>query len=160
MARINNSDTIKRILDDAKIQTAIDNVPQELASKVVPVLIANPLRVVNVTGNGTKLTTGQYTIYTTPSDKDFYLTNASLHNQSDATADNTFITLDCTMKGQNSANLLRMGKITLTAFSGSISHNYFNPILLERGTTISLNTTFTAGVSQTDATIQGYAVGE
>lgn len=44
MATINNSDTIKRILDDAGIQTSIDNVPSELASKVVPVLISNPIR--------------------------------------------------------------------------------------------------------------------
>jgi len=42
MAKIHNSDIQKRIIEEAKLQVAVDNVPQELAEKVLPVLISNP----------------------------------------------------------------------------------------------------------------------
>jgi len=42
MTNIHNSDIQKRIIDEAKLQVAIDKVPQQLAEKVVPVLISNP----------------------------------------------------------------------------------------------------------------------
>ena len=72
MVNINNSDLKKEL----KINIITDAVPTELGKTVVPVMEINPklLRVCNII-EGTTLI-GPTTFYTTPANKDFYLTNA------------------------------------------------------------------------------------
>lgn len=57
MTIIHNSDIQRRIIDEAKLQVGIDSVPQELAEKVLPVLVSNPKgkkRILIFTDNNTR----------------------------------------------------------------------------------------------------------
>lgn len=152
MARIHNTETVKRILDDAGIQTSQDNVPQELASKVVPVLIANPLRTSNILKQ--KFTTG--TMYTTPTDKDFFLTSAIISsvsvNESSSGAD----TLVVTPFGQANVTLLANynGSGAGSENTNTNSQTYNPPLKLARGSAIA----YTLDASAGSATITGYTV--
>lgn len=160
MAKINKIETIKRIMDDAGIQTSTDDVPKELASKIVPVLISNPdlKKYESVIESAGRNTTGSSVIYTTPIDKDFYLTDVYLQNQSDSTADNTIISLSVTQKGKANKFIIYMRKLTTTAFDHMISRKLDPPIRLERGSTITSASTFTAGASETTGSIIGFIV--
>ena len=159
MAQIHNSETTKRILDDAGIQTSRDDVPNQLASKIVPVLISNPNRSGSmIIESGSRTTTGSTTVFTTPSNKDFYLTDITLTNVSNAAADNTSITVTAVDHRGQAKILIYMPKITLTAHSQTITKTFPVPILLSRSSVISQTSSFAAGVSTTATTITGFVV--
>lgn len=159
MATINNSDTIKRILNDAKIQTSIDDVPNQLASKVVPVLIANPERIVNVIKNYNKANTGASTMYTTPTDKDFYLTDVWLSGSADVLYDGTSARITAIAEGAVAVDVLSHKNQTLTIFQNVFHNRPFNPpVKLERGSVIAVVLSFAAGTPFYTAGFSGYTV--
>lgn len=159
MATINNSETIKRILNDASIQTAVDDVPNELGKTVVPVLISNPAKEENLVwaNNISSSSIAGMVIYTTPNNKDFYLTYLNLSNQSDATADNTEIIVRANMGGVL-RDLINMSKLTTTAFTDNIISNFTIPIKIDRGSNIVLRNVFTAGTSTSAVCLAGYTM--
>ena len=75
MAIIQNSQTIKEIRKAAGLSIS-DGFPQRIADAVIPTIEVNPenFRIANVVENNNTGTTGSFTIYTTPSNKSFYLT--------------------------------------------------------------------------------------
>lgn len=158
MAKIHNTDTIKRILDDAGIQISIDDVPQELARKIVPVLISNPLRIANVIKSSNRSVTGLGTVFITPTDKDFYLTNAWVSFDCNATADSTSYFITATNSEGLLINLGILNKQTLTARNGELVLSYPTPLLLSRGTAINISQTFSVGASSIAGGISGYTV--
>jgi len=158
MVQIHNSETIKRILDDAGVQTSKEDVPRVLASKVVPVLISNPKRYCDVFVRDVRAVTGTGVLYTTPLDKDFYLTNAFLSNLSDVVADNTSIFLGVVLENGDSAFIIDFVKPTTTVYDNGQAVNFPTPLKLKRGSQITFSSTFTAGTSSTIANIGGYTV--
>lgn len=159
MATINNSDTIRRILDDAGIQTSIDDVPKELASKVVPVLISNPISE-TVIKSGSSSTTGGFTIYTTPSNKDFYLTSIQFHVIKDVVCNMATgsVTVLGVKEGRTAEALSRLGVITLTAQDDVVAVAFPNPIKLDRDSTISSTVSYAAGVMVRTVVLSGLLV--
>ena len=157
MAQINNSESIKRMLDDGGIQTAHDQVPTQLASKVVPVLVANAQKVVNVVQDATSTTTGATTIYTTPTDRDFFLTGVFLSNASSALQDGTLIEYSIYVGGSKE-KIIRLRKLTLVAYTGTAQRDLSVPIKLDRGSIVELSHTFSAGTSTTSASLTGYTI--
>jgi len=162
MADIHNSDLKREIIDGAKINTAFDKIPQQLAEKVVPVMETNPkfFRTINVVESGSRDTSGQIALYTTPTDKDFYITSVQINNQSDVTADNTDAYISTKLPDGNSATLAQLFKLSTTVFQGVINLSFPIPIKIKRGTAINFGSTFTAGASITGAGITGYIVEE
>lgn len=156
MATINNPETLKKIVMDAGIQTAYDSIPTRLANSVVPVIVANPKPIVNIVKWIASVGTGTQTLYTTPTDKDFFLTNVIISAQADVNCDNTVYDVTATPDEGGAIILLRLPKITLTVFQDSISVVFPHPIKIARGTTITFGTTYTAGVSHAVAQIMGY----
>lgn len=156
MAQIHNTETIKRILDDGGIQTSTEDVPTQLASKVVPVLVSNPPIVANVLESAMRNTTGSVTVYTTPTDKDFFLTSAYLGFVCDATCDGTLYFLKVSPKGQASTSLISIRKATTTADRDFQPFAFPIPLQLEKGTNITVTCTFTAGTTSFDGGIVGY----
>lgn len=147
MATINNSDILKRIIEEAKIQTSVDEVPTQLASKVVPVLISNPQQISKIVREQTAVNTTA-TIYTTPADKDFYLSSLSLTN--DRGADGmTYVSI--VIDGETHI-LLRCP--SQAGSSGIINSSYIAPVKIDRESVI----TITSSVALLDgyATITGY----
>lgn len=139
MAKINNSNAIRRIIHDAGIQTSIDKVPQELASKVVPVLISNPKPEYYVVESASSSNSAALiTLYQTPKDKDFYLTAGTLSMIKDAGSTATGVYLRVTINGV-AKSLLRIPSITLTAHSEAISITPIEPLKIDRNSLITLH---------------------
>jgi len=159
MPEIHNSELTKELIDGGKIQTAYDPVPKHLAEKVVPVMEVNPkiLQPINIFVRGSSAASGTSTIYTTPTDKDFFLCGVSCDMNSDAAADNTYYVLQATLQDGTTLDL-RWQKTTLTAFNKTAIYNFPKPIKLKKGSTVTIGTTFTVGAATKDVTIWGYLV--
>lgn len=152
MAQINNSQLSKEIIDGAKIQTSFNQIPTQLADKVVPVMEVNPklLRrcnyVASATANGT--------IATTPTDRDLFIFAVTLCGQQNgAGTSNPRVVI--TPKGGLATTMVALQlRATAAVDKDSLvtSLNLTYPILLERGSTITFTTTATSAT----ATVFGY----
>jgi hypothetical protein len=164
MATIYNSDLSREIVEGGKIQTSVDRIPSELAEKVIPVMEVNPklLRKINVVKYAaTGTSTGVLTIYTTPSDRDFYLCSICAGYIKDATCDMGTGRISITATPFYEVGVMELigfPTITLTAQERLINVDYSKPILLKRGTTIAFAVSFTAGVLSRTANITGYTI--
>ena len=158
MAKIYNSAIIERITKLIRLMTSADVVPSELAEKVLPVLEVSPEKIVNHGGSSNKIVTGLSTLFTTPTDRDFFLTSYSLLNQSDVSADNILVTYQVTLASGEQINLIELAKITLTVYQESVTKALNFPIKLKRGSNIVFGSTFTVGVSKTSSSFTGYTV--
>lgn len=74
MANINNTELLKGMRDNAKVQN-LESVPTQLAEKVVPVMETNP-RCLFCVNFSVDLISGAYTV---PIGKKFYITNINLN---------------------------------------------------------------------------------
>ena len=161
MARINNTQTIKRIMDDGGIQTAIDDVPTQLASKVVPVLVSNPNRGENpLVLSADRSTTGAQTVLTGSTTKRFYLTSISLAYTCNATCDCVEYNTRIKPKGSSAfKEVINLLKETTTAGNGTHTRTFNPPIPLKKGeTNVDFSQTFTAGTSKVSCSIAGFEV--
>lgn len=131
-----------------------DSISSDVGKTIMPVIPILP--VVNIVRGVSRSTTGDTTIFTTPTDRDFYLTSYLLDNMSDATADNTFVQFNFTVNGV--VRFIRLVKITTTASNKIVSGQFNPPILIDRGTGITVGTAFTVGASNTSAFITGYTI--
>jgi len=97
------------------------------------------------------------TIYTTPSDKDFYLVAAQLSVIKDATSTSGGTSIFVIIEGV-SVRLLSIATLTLTAQYSNIANNFPVPIKIDRNTIITVvNSTNNANISGYGS-IQGYTV--
>lgn len=156
MVDIQSKEVIDKMSDELKIQPALA-LPRGLVNSIQPVYSVNPPKIVNIVKQISRSTTGSPTIFTTPSDRNFYLTSISFSATANSSADNTTYLVTAVPKNQSSSStLLELRKTTLTAFNGNQFNNYPIPLLLEKGTAITMGSTFSAGTSVHSATITGY----
>ena len=161
MATIYNSDLTKELILGGRLQVSRDIIPSQLAEKVVPVMEVNPklLRVCYVVGGRNDSTTGLKTVYTTPSDRDFYLTSIHLSLIANAACDIATGGVNVTATvGGASKMIIGIPIITLTAQSGNQAITFDTPIKIDRNVAITVSGTFTAGVLVRTCTITGYFV--
>ncbi len=96
-------------------------------------------------------------IYTTPSDKDFYLASALLSVIKDVTSTSTLTSILAFIDGVQQS-ILRIGGISLTPQSDVVALSFNIPIKIDRNTAITVsNSTNVANVTA-QATIQGFTV--
>lgn len=154
MAQINNAELTQELIKGAKLFNNDKGIPSQLADKVVPVMEVNPklLRRINlirrVTANGT--------IYTCPTDKDFFLVSYNLGGTCTATGGSA---ITITPKGDVAVvigTLFYSSDVVVTINSQNITQDFSYPILLERGSAIVYAKTGTT--SSVQATIFGYIV--
>ena len=159
MAYIDNTDT-KKEMNDAMRGNAVSNIaPTKINDSVQPVININPkdYRRCNIIKRASALNSTSATIYTTPTDKDFYLVGATLSLIKDATSTSTYSALDVTINGAR-GEIIYIPTITLTAETQSLSISLPFPILVDRNTTIRvLNGTNVANITSS-GTIVGYTV--
>lgn len=139
-----------------------NQIPIELNGKIVPILditpLPNPIDNVAVSVNVTSNQNSglQSTIYTTPTDTDFYLTSFMVGYSSNAV--NTDLTFQATVNGQ-----------IVTFFSGYLNAVFTtgiiklsNPIKLDRNTAITFTHNYysggPAGLTSATATITGFDI--
>lgn len=151
MAKIFNTETIKRILDDAGIQTSADDVPTELARKVVPVLISNPTITLKVkTGTASDATSA--TIRTNSTTKRTFLFAVALSISKDVVNDSINSGINITPLGDSVAGIMKLRYEPTVA--GNL-HDFIvlpYPIELEKGTAINVtNSTNTASIDASAA---------
>lgn len=159
MANIYNGDLKRELISAVGIQTAREQVPNQIADKVVPVIDVNPNshRIINIITTS-YANNANATIYTTPTNKDFYLTSVVLCRTKDAASDDTYSFLGGTIEGAQ-VSFIRLSGITLTAQQQEVAINYPLPVKIDRGTTITLSkTSTTVGVNNLTGSISGYTV--
>ena len=159
MVTINNQELKKAFSESTKTQlleqpTQVDN------SRVIPIIDVTPKNYKScdiVRFKQASNTAAAQTIYTVPSNKDFYLTSCSLSVTKDATSTSIRTYIQVTIDGANQ-QLLSIAGITLTAQSQGLTMSFPVPIKIDRGTSIQFfNNTAVANI-ETNASIVGYTV--
>lgn len=159
MSLVRNSDTLKELREASQLQQASEPTPTALSQQVVAVMEVNPklLRRANTVKSGTASNALTQTIFTTPTDFDFYITGACLSMIKDATSQSVISTISAFVNGANQ-RVLAISGITLTAQADTIYATFSPPLKVDRGTAITVtNSNLTANV-RADASIIGYSV--
>ena len=139
MAKIHNIDLIKSIIDKAKLQTAVDKVPTELAEKIIPVLVADTTeKLIQVARAAATDATG-VTIHTTSETKDTYLTGLHLTISKNNVNDSIISAINATTFGEAAGSVLVLRYEPLTAGQLHASITFSHPIKLEKGTPITIS---------------------
>lgn len=157
MAQIHNSELISNTIKAARIATAYENPPNQIAEKVVPVIDVNPLPsiVSNVVESVYAANAATTAIYTTPTTRDFYLCGGSCSVIKDAGSTSVATSISITVGGATK-NVVRIVGISGTAQADTISFTCPQPIKVDRATAINvINTTNNANISHTGS-IWGY----
>jgi len=159
MATIYNTDLTKAIAREAGVQTARDNIPSQIAEKVVPVIDVTPRqnRVCDIVRLGACSNATSATIYTTPADRDFYLVGASISVIKDITSTSTTSNLRVTINGV-AQSLLSISTATLTIQTAQNSISLPVPIKCDRNSTITLTSDTNVANFKIQGTIIGYVV--
>jgi len=157
MTQIYNSDLTKELTEGAKIQVSRDRVPNQLADKVVPVMEVNPklLRRVKIVKNVQAANATSATVFTTPTDRDFYLTGYCLSVIKDATSTSTGTSLRSTIDGA-AVRIAEIIGLSLTVQNQTITGSCTPPIKIDRGVTITVNNTTNVANVSSSAEIHGY----
>jgi len=156
-----NSKVLDRIIEELGLQSTVEKLPTELVPTIQPVLISNPKRTIDIVRSSTRSTTGSSTLFTTPtksSKRRFFLTNAVLSGMADATADNVGYNIEVQLASGEVKNILVLGKLTTTAFTGTQEIVLNTPLELAPNSDIKLASGFTAGTSISSGIICGYLV--
>jgi len=113
-----------------------------------------PQRIVR---RGSALDATSGTVFTTPTDKDFYLCSAVLAMATNNTATSTSSSMSVVIDGVT-VTLLEIRHVTLTPDNIVQSQAYDPPILLDRGSLIALANSTAVGTITTAGTITGYTL--
>ena len=134
---------------------SFDNISSEVSPIIQPTIEikrhCNICKAIAATNNTSA------TIYTTPTDKDFYLVGASLSVIKDVTGVSNNSKINIIVDGISVA-ILSISSITLTPQYDSMTNSWSNPIKCDRGTVITVTNSSATANCRSDATIQGYTV--
>jgi len=161
MATVNSSSAILELREAAKLQPGAESVPNQLGKEIIPVININPkhCRVVDLVRSNFANNATSATIYTTPTDADFFLVASILSLVKDVTATSIASAINVTIDGASrSVNYIR--GITLQAQDQHVSISYPFPIKVDRNTNITVtNSAANANISATGI-ILGYVARE
>jgi hypothetical protein len=133
-----------------------DALPSELNDTIVPVFDVRPPA--NIIRTASAVNTGAaQTLYTTPTDQDFFLTNALIGVIKDVTATSTNSQLKVTIDGV-ARTILNIPGLTLTVQNQSVPMAYPNPIKVDRGTNITLENSTGVGNVTSTAAVVGFLI--
>lgn len=159
MSKITNSSLIQEIRDVAKTQVGSDILPTTMTNQVVPVIDVNPkhARVVQICKTASITNQSSATVYTTPTDKDFYITALALGLIKDATATTIYVNIKAYVDGVNS-DIITLPCITLTAQNIGTSLALTTPIKVDKNTAITLNSFSNNANITAYANVHGYEI--
>lgn len=154
---INNKSAIKRLQEDGGL-FGVQSIKPALENGVKPVLIINPKTFVSVNRAFDIIrttTSNNAAMFTMPTNVEVYLTGICVISNSDATADNTEVSIDVVMHSDASRyDIINITKTTTTALHTVVTREFTTPIRLQAGSTIRLNNVFTVGASETGISCQ------
>jgi len=142
----------------------VERASRILASKAGDYLsdeVSGPVAVIPISpvtktlARATSTATAASTVYTTPVDKDFYLTGITLGMTKDATCDNTIVQVAVTVDGTQTI-IIDVPSQSVTAYSTQVPVQFIPPLKLDRGQPIQVFGTFTVGTMRKNTCIYGY----
>jgi len=154
MAIVKRSSVIENYQKLTGLNIATDGMPQTLGSSINPSIEIGP-KFTFIVRSISGTSTGAITAYTTPTDKDFYLTFLHESFTKDATCDMVDFRTNITTEGV-SRNISSIPSQTTTAESRSQNTTFSYPIKLDRGSTIQTLGAFTAGTCTKKLNIGGF----
>lgn len=151
---------VDKIVKRLGLQTAVERTRFDLKETIQPIIDATPEDFVDIVRNISSLANSNPTIFTTPSDRDFFLTSTTVSFIKDATcnlATGIAASTQVVVNG-NTDELCGHVGITLTVGNGFLTQTFNPPIKIDRGTTIIGNrgNAFTLGVYVRQHTITGF----
>lgn len=156
MATIRNSQATDNLIKGLSLDTARDKIPREIASKVVPTFnINNSLTYEAYSAVVSNATNAN--IFTIPDKTNFFVVGAQLSVIKDGGSTSTSSDINATING-TAKQLLRIGGLTGTAQTDSVSISFPYPIKVDSGSTITVNNTTSAANVKATAVIFGYRV--
>lgn len=157
MVEVQKSEVIEYLIKGLRLSPGLDSVPKELAKQITPVFNVEPVKYNNIIRYAQIVATGNTTVYTTPTDKDFYLNYLNLTSEWDAAATPTEISIKCTPYGSAAVVIISFAVNSLNPSTDRDSVTaLMNPIKLEPGSNVLLTATFGAGNLVANASIGGY----
>lgn len=136
MATIRRGTIVRDIIDSLKLQVA-GVMPDQTSDKLVLTYDFKNVQVINSVKVGTCANATSTTIYTTPSNKDFYIHALAMNVVKDATNTSTLTAINCSINGALQ-NILYIAGVTLVAQNDTISISLPIPIKVDPNTAITL----------------------
>ena len=158
MAKIQRSDEINRIREGLMLDPSRENIPTSTTEKVQVVFDPQLRRVCDIVKSVTTAVTGNVTIFTTPSDKNFYLNSATLTRAKNGTLDDgtEVVAINVTVNGLSSS-IIQLAGLGLTAANQNGSVSFPIPLLVDRNTAITISgSNFSDGAQMRAGTITGF----
>ena len=158
MVSIQNTDSITAIRDGARLSIS-EGFPTQLSNICMPVMDMTPdfHRKTNIVRTGTVTNGTTTTIYTTPTDRDFFLASCSLAFIKDVTATATYCSLAAYFDAVE-RNILFYPHLATTVQTGSLSQVFIPPLKVDRGTIIRTRVDTNNANESAYGTITGYTV--
>ena len=152
MVYIDNTQTKKEMEDAVRGNSVTNIAPTKVNDFIQPVININPkdYRRVNIVRS--RATAGA--IYTTPVDKDFFLTSSFLSVAKVAADTGTDASVTCTIDGA-SQTLTTVSGVTLTLNFANLAREFNPPIKIDRNTAI---TSVAGNITRCGSGICGYTV--
>jgi len=154
MARITRSRVLIWMQNVLGLQSGSDKIPQYIQDNVQPVVEITP-KITDVVVAGSANVTTSTVIYSTPSDKDFYLTFLEISVTKDAVNDNLWTYAGVKLGGLERA-FCSLQFQTTTAGSAALIHDFGHPVKVDRGTDIRVIGSFAAGNMVKRLTVGGF----
>ena len=142
--------------DIAGLQSGIDIVPKILNSTVSATLDLNP-RFSNILKYNQTTATASNTLYTTPRDKDFYLTHAVLSFVKSALSDMASVSINAVVSGAT-IRIITKELSSLAVENDTVIITFSYPIKIDRNTGITLAGSFAAGTCTKTGMIGGFII--
>lgn len=158
MTKINRGEIVSQVTDALKLDVANGIIPNDSSDKIVLTYDYSNSKYCTVIKENSTTSTGAALIYTTPSDRDFYLSSIWMNYETSATCDavGAFVSIVPYGSASSVGHWLRKLSLTAQCEHGQIVFN--PPIRLARNTQINVSSTFTVGSMVKGATITGYEV--
>ncbi len=154
MARVTRSSVLRWLTDVLGIQHGADEAPNYTSNQIVPVVDINP-KITTIARANSSTDTNAITLYTTPTDKDFFLTYCVLSLTKTAASDNVLSYIRIQQDGANRViNVIVTQTTTAGSHQSTISFPY--PIRCDRNTAIEMLGSMGAGAMTKYGTIGGF----
>lgn len=153
MVDIQSKEAVDRMSEELKIQPALV-LPKKLADNIQPVFEISK-KVANIVRSNSNAVTGSLTVYTTPTDQDFFLTAATVGHFENNLSNNILTSLNVVINGAT-RQVLEIAKPGGFQVDQNIALTFDTPIKIDRGTNITVSNSFGAGAATKFATLIGY----
>ena len=131
-----------------------DTIPANVVDVILPTVAIS--RYANIVVNAIDAVTGSLTVFTTPSDKDFYLTSIHMSEGGTSTNDGTVVFVSAVIGGAT-RRLIQHCILQIGHFNNS-TITYNTPVKIDRNTSIIIVSSFTTGSGNKACSLTGYTV--